>query len=183
MKLTSLAAATLLVLAACSNGEDKPLEQTDSQTGTQTETTTEQSTAEQEDGVGADTVIQIGQESADEVAYLIVAEPLLFRTEAEWTDWYERAVPKQLRELDSSMREPTFDGTVAVAGNYFRCTEYSYLDAEDGELSFHIATPESEEEVLCYWSPNQFVVHEVSLDTLGVADAADVTIDPDYVRG
>ena len=184
MKTRYLVAAALLLFTACSNAEEaedaEPDQRTTEQASTPENSQTGEETAEAENpGIGQ-SVIHLGQETFDEVAYIVVTEPLLFRTEEEWTQWYERAILEDLRDLQPPMRQPSFDGNVAVAGSYFKCTEYSYLDAEDGEISFHVDIPQADEETLCYWSPNQFVVYEVSLNDLGVSDPADVTISPEY---
>ena len=184
MKTRYLVAAALLLFTACSDAEEAEDaewgQRTTEQASTPENSQTGEETAEAENpGIGQ-SVIHLGQETFDEVAYIVVTEPLLFRTEEEWTQWYERAILEDLRDLQPPMRQPSFDGNVAVAGNYFKCTEYSYLLGEDGEISFHVDIPQADEEVLCYWSPNQFVVYEVSLDDLGVSDPADVTISPDY---
>lgn len=185
MKTRYLVAAPLLLLTACSNADEaedaERGQPTTEEAGTPEDSQTGEETTEAENHIGIGTsVIHLGQEIFDEVAYIVITEPLLFRTEEEWTQWYERAILEDLRDLQPPMSEPSFDGNVAVAGNYFKCSEYSYLDAEDGEISFHVDIPQADEETLCYWSPNQFVVYEVSLNDLGVSDPADVTISPEY---
>lgn len=183
MKTRYLVAASLLLFTGCSDVDPEQDDlQTSEQSGIETEGTEKDDTSTEPESplVIGESVIHLSQANFDEVAYISVTEPLLFRTEEEWTEWYERTIREDLRDLQPPMREPSFDGNVAVAGNYFKCTEYSYLYAEDGEISFHIDVPEADEEVLCYWSPNQFVVYEVSLDDLGVSDPGDVTISPKY---
>lgn len=121
-------------------------------------------------------VIHLSEERDPRVGEIHLPEPLLFRSEEEWSAWYEETIPAGLRIGE----EPRFDGSVAVAGSFPRCQEYSVLTHSGAELSFTIRKPE--EHVDCYWSPNQVVVYEVTVADLGADDPSEVTLNPDYVR-
>lgn len=179
MRLRYLAVLAI-VISACSDtdpdttGTTEPLDQ-------KTQQTAESTTEPEKRGITAETVIHLSEERDDEAGDIVISEPLIFSTEADWSEWYDETIPDHLRELPADMREPTFDGKVAVAGHYGRCTEYSYLSHEDGEIFFHIAVAESEEQIDCAWAPNQVVVYEVSLDEIDASDR-EITAHPDYIH-
>jgi len=101
------------------------------------------------------------------------ARATLLRDDAE-RDAFVDSLPADLDQ--GELGSIDLDANLLVVGAYPKCMEEAEVLTDGAHTSvwFHVYVPESDEDVMCAWSPHTVEVWKVSLADLGDADPAEL---------